>query len=189
MGFIEARLINKCIFFSGKCLCCHLPRSQPSAQNSPNSVRRSDVPRISQVCFLSQSGESIPTGTLSEGEDIYFGRTCGRESFIYFLSKLREKSTKSKSLICFGSLVRVWVVCTQACVSLSEFFISVNLCNYIPTEGGIKPGFICWDDEYDSALLYRLHICRQTHINLHPWWCCSEGCVIKHCYMRKWINL
>lgn len=55
----------------------------------------------------------------------------------------------------------------QVCVLLSEFFsISVNLCNYIPTEGGIKPSFIYWDDEYDSVLLYRLHICRQTHINL-----------------------
>lgn len=81
-------------------------------------------------------------------------------------------------------------VCVLRSVFQFEFFsISVNLCNYIPTEGGIKPIFIYWGDEYDSPLLYRLHICRQTHINLRPWWRCSEGCVIKHCYMRKWINL
>ena len=79
-----------------------------------------------------------------------------------------QHDTEQNSNLC----ERLMWVCSmriseRKCVFLSELFsISVNLCNYIPTEGGIKPSFIYWDDEYDSIQLYRLHICRQTHINL-----------------------
>lgn len=78
-----------------------------------------------------------------------------------------KNSQKARVSFIFKLEVRLRV-CMWVCVFLSEFFISVNLCNYAPTEGGIKASFICWDDEYDSGLLYRLHICRQTHINLRP---------------------
>lgn len=109
----------------------------------------------------------------------------------FWQEKVHIQHNREKYSHLCDCLMCVWgMAFLSVCVFLSDFFsISVNLRNYILTEGGIKPSFIYWDDEYDSVLLYRLHICRQTHINLRLWWCCSEGCVIKHCYMRKWINL
>lgn len=67
---------------------------------------------------------------------------------------------------CFCVCPCMCVCVLQSVFQFEIFSISVNLCNYIPTEGGIKPISIYWGDEYDSPLLYRLHICRQTRINL-----------------------
>lgn len=155
-----------------------LPRIvQPPSDRAMN-------PRLANSASRVRVGRKRSRGNALEGEVIYFGRSFLWWEYFGGFESCRNKAQRANVPPALQS-----DVCTRACVFLSEFFISVNLCNYIPTEGGIKAGFICWDDEYDSALLYRLHICRQTHINLRLWWCCSEGCVIKHCYMRKWINL
>lgn len=117
---------------------------------------------------------------------------CSTEPiFIHLFAKKLWKAGFLLAWVCGFSLIFFFfIVCAPLNVFLSEYFsIPVNLCNYIPTEGGINASFIYWNDEYDNTQLNRLHIGWQTHINLCPWLGCSESCVIKHCNMRKRINL
>lgn len=145
----------------GKPVCMNRSRffpllqSQP-IQTCPTSFSSSDVNRISQM------KRRFPWECTFILDTYVAGNRFKKKK----KSCMKNSQRARVSSIC-KSEVRLRV-CMWVCVFLSEFFISVNLCNYVPTEGGIKASFICWDDEYDSGLLYRLHICRQTHINLRP---------------------